>query len=170
MLVLLILLVCRPLAYRPFASLPAAAALAAAAMMTLAMTAVPAAAADLSPMRAAAERVVDGDTVRVRVAVWLDQELRVAVRLADVDAPEMFRPRCDDERAKGEAAKAFVEAFLKGREVMLHDIRRSKYAGRVAARIEADGRDLGAALRAAGLGSAAGDAAGGARWCSGPES
>ena len=141
--------------------------LAGATSAAAAMMAAPAAAADLSPMRAAVERVVDGDTVRVRVAVWLDQELRVAVRLAEVDAPEMFRPRCADERAKGEAAKAFVEAFLKGREVMLHDIRRGKYAGRVIARIEADGRDLGAALRAAGLGSTADE---GARWCPGAES
>jgi len=125
-----------------------------------------AAAAALSPMRAAVERVVDGDTVRVRVAVWLDQELHVAVRLADVDAPELFRPGCPDETAMGEAAKTFVEGFLRGREVTLHDIRHGKYAGRVAARVEADGRDLGAALRAAGLGAAPGEA----RWCPAPKS
>lgn len=105
-------------------------------------------------MRASVERVVDGDTVRVRVAIWLDQEIRVAVRLAGVDAPELHRPECLGEKARARSAKAFVEAFLEGREVMLHDIRRGKYAGRVAARIEADGEDLGGALIAAGLGSA----------------
>ena len=113
----------------------------------------PVAASELGPMRAAVERVVDGDTVRVRVAIWLDQEIRVAVRLADVDAPELFRPECPGEKARAQSAKAFVETFLEGREVMLHDIRRGKYAGRVAARIEADGEDLGRALVAAGLGS-----------------
>lgn len=112
------------------------------------------AASELGPMRAAVERVVDGDTVRVRVAIWLDQEIRVAVRLADVDAPELFRPACANEKARAQSAKAFVEAFLAGRDVTLHDIRRGKYAGRVAARIEADGRDLGGALVEAGLGSA----------------
>lgn len=104
-------------------------------------------------MRGEVERVVDGDTVRMRVAIWLDQEIRVAVRLADVDAPEMFRPQCEAEKAQGQSAKAFVEGFLQGRNVMLHDIQRGKYAGRVAARIEADGEDLGAALVAAGLGA-----------------
>lgn len=104
-------------------------------------------------MRADVERVVDGDTVRMRVAIWLDQEIRVAVRLADVDAPEVFRPQCAAEKTSGESAKAFVEGFLQGRDVMLHDIQRDKYGGRVAARIEADGEDLGAALIAAGLGA-----------------
>ena len=104
-------------------------------------------------MRAAVERVVDGDTVRVRLAIWLDQEIRVAVRLADVDAPELYRSACAGEKARARSAKVFVESFLEGREVMLHDIRRGKYAGRVAARIEADVEDLGRALVAAGLGS-----------------
>ena len=121
----------------------------------------PAAASELGPMRAAVERVVDGDTVRVRVAIWLDQEIRVAVRLAGVDAPELHRSACPGEKARARSAKAFVETVLEGREVMLHDIRRGKYAGRVAARIEADGEDLGRALVAAGLGSADMKA----RWC-----
>ena len=125
-----------------------------------------AAASELGPMRAAVERVVDGDTVRVRVAIWLDQEIRVAVRLADVDAPELFRPACPGEKARAQSAKAFVESFLAGREVTLHDIRRGKYAGRVAARIEADGEDLGGALVAAGLGAPVRKA----RWCETPRS
>lgn len=115
----------------------------------------------LAPMRGEVERVVDGDTVRMRIAIWLDQEIRVAVRLAEVNAPELFRPKCDAEEARGQSAKAFVEGFLQGREVMLHDIQRDKYAGRVAARIEADGKDLGAALIDAGLAVGGGKG----RWC-----
>ena len=109
------------------------------------------ASSELGPMRGEVERVVDGDTVRMRVAIWLDQEIRVAVRLADAYAPEIRRPRCAAEKRQGQSAKAFVEDFLAGRVITLHDIRRGKYAGRVAARIEADGEDLGAALVAAGL-------------------
>ena len=82
------------------------------------------------------------------------------------DLPELFRPECPGEKARARSAKAFVETFLEGREVMLHDIRRGKYAGRVAARIEADGEDLGRALVAAGLGST--DLK--TRWCEGARS
>ena len=111
-----------------------------------------------SPMRGPAfgqvERVVDGDTVKVRVAIWIDQEIVVSVRLAGVDAPEIFRPACEAERARGREAKAFVEGFLSGGAVTLHDIEHDKYAGRVVARIESGGADLGDALLAAGLAAA----------------
>lgn len=107
------------------------------------------------------ERVIDGDTVKMRVAIWLDQEVIVAVRVAGIDAPELFRPRCKAERELAKEAKAFAEDFLSEGEVALSEIERGKYAGRVVARIEAAGRDLGAALVAAGL---AVDGAKGA-WC-----
>ena len=98
------------------------------------------------PARGDVERVVDGDTVKVRVGVWIDQELIVSVRIAGVDAPELFRPKCAAEKEKARAAKEFVEAFLAHRAVTLADIKRGKYAGRVIARLEAGGRDLGQAL------------------------
>ncbi|MEL7486539.1 MAG: hypothetical protein AAGJ87_04880 [Pseudomonadota bacterium] len=99
------------------------------------------------PVLARIERVVDGDTVRVSADVWIDQSISVSVRVAGVDAPELFRPKCDAEKARARAAKTFVADFLGDDTVRLYDIRRGKYAGRVVARIEtADGRDLGAAL------------------------
>ncbi len=104
------------------------------------------------PARGHVERVIDGDTVKMRVAIWLDQEIVVSVRLAGVDAPELFRPKCDAERELARQAKSFVEDFLRDGEVDLSEIEQGKYAGRVVARIEADGADLGAALVAAGLG------------------
>ena len=97
-------------------------------------------------------RVIDGDTVKMRVPIWLDQEIVVSVRLAGVDAPELFRPKCDAERALARQAKSFVEAFLRDGEVDLVAIGQGKYAGRVVAHIEADGADLGDALVAARLG------------------
>ena len=103
------------------------------------------------PAPAIVERVVDGDTVKARVAIWIDQELIVSVRLADIDAPELFRPKCAAERERAQAAKAFVEAFLSDGAVTLSEISRGKYAGRVVARVEADGRDLSDALVAEGL-------------------
>jgi len=111
----------------------------------------PAEAGALGPRPAAVERVVDGDTVKMRVAIWIDQELVVSVRVAGIDAPELFRPKCAAEKTLAREAKAFAEDFLAGGTATLYDITRGKYAGRVVARIEAGGGDLGAALVAAGL-------------------
>ncbi len=115
----------------------------------------------VGPARGVVERVIDGDTVKVRVGVWIDQELLVSVRVAGIDAPEIFRPKCEAERQRALAAKRFTEEFLGDADVTLVNIGRDKYAGRVVARIEADGRDLGAAMVARGL--AVEDARG--AWC-----
>ncbi|MEM8770224.1 MAG: thermonuclease family protein [Pseudomonadota bacterium] len=103
------------------------------------------------PAPAAIERVVDGDTVKARVAIWIDQEIVVSVRLLGIDAPELFRPKCAAEKARAKDAKHFVENFLRGQTVTLTDIERGKYAGRVAARINVSGRDLSDALVSAGF-------------------
>lgn len=103
------------------------------------------------PAPATLERVVDGDTIKVRVAIWIDQELLVSVRIADIDAPELFRPKCPAEKARAREAKAFVERFLSRSDVTLADIERGKYAGRVVARVAGPEGDLGAALVRAGL-------------------
>lgn len=103
------------------------------------------------PAHGSVERVIDGDTIKVRVGVWIDQELIISVRVAGIDAPELFRPKCEAERQRARAAKVFAEKFLGDADVTLADIERGKYAGRVVARIEAGGRDLGDALVAEGL-------------------
>ncbi len=53
-----------------------------------------------------------GGTVKMRAYIWVDQELIVSVRVAGIDAPELFRPKCAAEKLKASAAKAFVEEFL----------------------------------------------------------
>lgn len=104
------------------------------------------------PVAARVERVIDGDTVEVRARIWIDQEIKVAVRVADIDAPELFRPRCAGERAKAQQAKAFAADFLADGAATLRDIRYGKYAGRVVARLEnSAGAELSDALLAAGL-------------------
>ena len=120
------------------------------------------------PIPATVVRVVDGDTVVVRARIWLGQEVTTHVRVARVDAPEIFRPGCEQERARGRAAHAFVEQLIAqtGSEVALSNVRYGKYAGRVVADLSLDdGRDVGAALIAAGL---AVDEAGEEAWCPGP--
>ena len=118
-----------------------------------ALAATPAASASsLETVEGRLQRVVDGDTVRVTALIWVDQTVDVSVRLDGVDAPEIFRPKCDGEKALGLAARDFAEKFFREGTVRLRQVRKGKFAGRVIARVErSDGADLGAALIAAGL-------------------
>jgi endonuclease YncB( thermonuclease family) len=116
------------------------------------------------PYEAAVERVVDGDTLAVRVTVWLGQELSVLVRVRGVDAPEL-RSRCADERMRAVNAAAALSQVVGERPVMLRRVEGDKYFGRVVADVSTSaGRDLGDALLAGGFARAY---AGGARrpWC-----
>jgi endonuclease YncB( thermonuclease family) len=108
------------------------------------------------PLPARVVEVVDGDTLGVRVRIWLDQEVTTRVRLTGVDAPEL-RGLCEHERTLARRATAFVTAKVMAEAagnnvVRLTDVRYGKYARRVVARVEtADGEDLGQALLDAGL-------------------
>lgn len=96
-------------------------------------------------------RVIDGDTVEARVAVWMGQEVVTKVRLRGIDAPEI-RGACGPEREKALAARDSLAGLLGKGQVTLSEIGPDKYFGRVVARLRsADGRDAGAALLAAGL-------------------
>jgi micrococcal nuclease len=99
---------------------------------------------------AAVLHVVDGDTVTVRVPIWLGQELVTKVRLKGIDAPEM-RGACPSEIVRAEAARNALAALIDGQMVRLTDVTQDKYGGRVVARLMlASGVDAGAALVAAG--------------------
>jgi len=111
-----------------------------------------AAAADrlAGPYPAEVERVVDGDTLAVRVAIWLQQDLNVLVRIRGIDAPEL-RGRCDDEKARALVATNALEKLVAGGAVALTAIEGDKYFGRVIADVATSaGEDLGAALIARG--------------------
>jgi micrococcal nuclease len=54
-------------------------------------------------------RVLDGDTIDIDLDLGFSLTLRQRIRLKGLDAPELTRPT---ERAAGEAAKAFVQAWL----------------------------------------------------------
>lgn len=99
------------------------------------------------PILAKVERVIDGDTVKVRAQIWLEQELEVNVRVAGIDAPELFRPKCDEEKQRARASKHFVEEFFADENAYLHNIEPDKYGGRVVAQLtNSAGKDLGKAL------------------------
>ena len=118
------------------------------------------------PVPALVVDVIDGDTVLGRARIWLGQEVETRVRLDGVDTPEL-RGKCQAARRLARAARAFVQARVGGRQVILRDIQYGKYAGRVVARIQTpDGDDLADALIAAGLGRPY-DGAARAPWCVG---
>ncbi len=110
------------------------------------------------PLPAQVVSVLDGDTLEVRVHIWLGQDLSTRVRLAGIDAPEL-EGKCDRERDLARRARAYllarldpVDAGAGAAMVRLREIRYGKFAGRVLARVETwDGTDLGQGLLAAGL-------------------
>lgn len=116
------------------------------------------------PVPAHVLRVIDGDTIEVRARIWLGQEVAIRVRLDGADAPEL-KGKCVAERERAQAARAFLEKRIGGREVTLTEVRYDKYGGRVLARVAgADGANVSDALIARGLAHAYGGAAR-APWC-----
>jgi micrococcal nuclease len=75
--------------------------------------------------------------------------LRATFRIENVDTPEI-KGSCDAERKLAGRAKSFTAAWLAKGKVTIQQTGIDKY-GRVLARVERDGEDLGEALIAAGL-------------------
>ncbi|MEK9671916.1 MAG: thermonuclease family protein [Rhodospirillaceae bacterium] len=119
--------------------------LAFAMLLAMLLAMVPARSAELGPVNADVIRVIDGDTVEVRAAVWLGQSLVTRVRVLGIDAPDKDCPMMQ-ERATQKLRD------LMGPTTVLSKIRFGKYAGRVLARLTTkDGRDLGRVLLHEGL-------------------
>jgi len=94
------------------------------------------------PVSARVLRVIDGDTLDVRVQVWLGQHIQTRVRLMGVDTPEL-RGKCNEEKVLAEKAKAFLSKQISNRPFLLKNIHYGKYAGRILADIELkNGKDL----------------------------
>ena len=88
--------------------------------------------------------VVDGDTIR---------HDGVKIRLADIDAPEVFSPRCAAEAALGQrATERLLQLINAGPfELVPSGLRDADRYGRKLRVIERDGRSLAATLVAEGL-------------------
>jgi endonuclease YncB( thermonuclease family) len=72
------------------------------------------------PVPARLVAVIDGDTIRVRARIWLDQEVETAVRLFGIDAPELTGA-CAAERALALDARDF-RRHRSARPSSRHDI------------------------------------------------
>ena len=104
------------------------------------------------PISAEVVKVIDGDTIKVRATIWLDQTVVVSVRLRGIDAPELYRPKCEAEKVLAKSAKdSVVSSTPAGSLVTLTDISRDKYGGRVVASVTtARGETLSSQLLARG--------------------
>jgi len=108
-------------------------------------------AAEYGPYTAHLNRVIDGDTVVLDVAIWPDLTERISVRLDGVNAPETHTHiLC--EKIAGQKAKQFTEQWMNSAgQLTLSDVMLGKFAGRVLGRISNGVEDLGDALLRAGL-------------------
>lgn|GEM_PF-1553387 len=98
------------------------------------------------PLPAEVVGVVDGDTVEVRVTVWLGQEVTTRLRLRGIDAPELASD-CAEERHLARAARDRLSELIDGEVLRVADIGLDKYGGRVVGRLLfASGEDVGAIL------------------------
>ncbi len=87
--------------------------------------------------------VVDGDTF------WIDG---TKIRVADIDTPETFEPRCAEEAALGHKATARMIELLNAGPITLVPIdRETDRYGRTLRIVERDGESLGAQLVREGL-------------------
>jgi len=138
----------------PLATLPPQIALAIAAT---ALLATPPLAADplatvTGPIAGIVAKTIDGDTVEVDAQPWPDMTINVRIRLADIQAPEIFHPGCSAEADAGRAAAVYIQSILApGHSVTLHNVRPGKYARRMAADIKIEyGQNVAALLVQAG--------------------
>ena len=104
------------------------------------------------PYEAEVVRVIDGDTVAVRVHLWPGLTKNIKLRLDGVNTPETHRaPEC--EKRLGRKATEFTRQFIGAAHmVRVSDVHLGKFAGRALGKLEVPGKgDLGKALLAAGL-------------------
>lgn len=118
---------------------------------------------DYTAYQATVVKVLDGDTLKLDVAIWPGLTQRINLRLNGVDTPEKRgSPPCEKELAK--KATEFTRQFVSGSLVAVSNVSLGKYAGRALGSVSVEGKDLVAALISAGHGR---PYDGGARgsWC-----
>ena len=76
---------------------------------------------DLYTYRAVVEKVVDGDTLKVRIDLGYDDSCRQVLRLRGIDCPEL-------DTKEGQSAKTFVQSYIKAAQmIIMHSSRSDKY-------------------------------------------
>lgn len=96
-------------------------------------------------------KVIDGDTLNAKWTVPYPTLETIYLRIADIDAPELFHPKCQKEKDLALLAKAELEEILKGKfhfDILGWD----KYGGRILVKLTTkDGQSIPELLIAKGL-------------------
>jgi micrococcal nuclease len=101
--------------------------------------------------RAQVLRVIDGDTIEARIAIWLGNDIVSKIRLRGIDAPEM-NGACAWETQQAAISRKRLQALIGQGSILLTEIGGDKYFGRVLARVlTPSGSDVGPILLAEGL-------------------
>jgi len=87
------------------------------------------------PVQAEVIAILDGDTIKARAHMWLDQSVEISVRIRGIDAPELLKPRCPYEEELAQAARDEVISLIGEQAVTLYNIGHDKYSGRVVAQV-----------------------------------
>lgn len=81
-------------------------------------------------------RIIDGDSIAVEVDLWPGLVAKYTVRVRGIDAPELRRVGCEEERAWGLAAqKQAARLYDVGSKVKLKNVEYDSFSGRVVADI-----------------------------------
>lgn len=101
--------------------------------------------------RAQVLRVIDGDTIEARIAIWLGNDIVSKIRLRGIDAPEL-NGACAWEVRQAAASRERLQALIGQGSILLTEIGGDKYFGRVLARVlTPTGSDVAHILLAEGL-------------------
>lgn len=108
---------------------------------------------DFGPYQATVDKVIDGDTLKLTVALWPGLNQSISLRLDGIDTPEK-RGSPDCEKVLAKKATEFTREFVRAGKVVVSDVSLGKYAGRALGSVAVDGKDLVKALIQAGHGRA----------------
>lgn len=102
-------------------------------------------AASANPYYYEVVKVIDGDTIKVRIP-WAPEELgdTISIRIMGIDTPEKgHRAKCEKEAALGEKATAFAKQVIKvGDVVGVNLLQWDKFGGRIDGDILVDGENF----------------------------
>lgn len=63
--------------------------------------------------------IIDGDTIEADILLGFDLTKRSRIRIKGYDAPETFRPKSEEEKMRGLAAKKYLTEILVGTPIII---------------------------------------------------
>ncbi|MCK4978669.1 MAG: thermonuclease family protein [Anaerolineales bacterium] len=95
-------------------------------------------------------RVLDGDTMEMKIDLGFYIFTQQNIRILDIDTPETWRPSCGAEKEHGEAATKRAKELLEGETITLISAKKGKYRF-VGTIILPDGRDYATIMKEEGF-------------------